>query len=111
TSNRASEVIRRLHRLLRKGESKAESISLNELVESTLRLLHSELIGRRIKVDVALEHDLPRLSSDPVQLHQDMLNLLMNSMDPINETPSSDHVIAVRRRFSGKKAIEAFILY
>ena len=36
--NRASEVIRRLHGLLRKGESKSEAVRLNDLVESTLNL-------------------------------------------------------------------------
>jgi C4-dicarboxylate-specific signal transduction histidine kinase/ABC-type uncharacterized transport system substrate-binding protein len=107
--NRASEVIRRLHRLLRKGESKAESISLNELVDSTLRLLRSELVGRRIKVDVALEHDLPRASGDPVQLQQVLLNLLMNAMDAMNTTPSVQRMISVGTRSSGKEAIEAFI--
>ena len=51
--NRAGEVIHRLRRLLRKGESQVEAVNLNDLVESTVRVLHSELIGRKIKVDVA----------------------------------------------------------
>ena len=37
--NRASEVIRRLHRLLRKGESKTESINLNDLVEFDIAII------------------------------------------------------------------------
>ncbi len=107
--NRASEVIRRLHRLLRKGENKAEAVDLNDLVESTLRLLHSELIGRRIKVDVVLDHDLPWTSGDPVQLQQVLLNLLMNAMDAMNATAPPRRVITMGTRSSGKRAIEAFI--
>ncbi len=106
---RASEVISRLHRLLRKGEIKAELINLNDLVELTLRLLHSELIGRRIKVDVALDDDLPRTSGDSVQLQQVLLNLLMNAMDAMNATAASQRIITMGTRFSGKSAIEAFI--
>ena len=107
--NRASEVIRRLRGLLRKGESKTEAINLNDLVESTLRLLHSELIGRRIKVDVDLDRDLPRTSGDPVQLQQVLLNLLMNAMDAINAAAPAQRVITVGTRSSGRGAIEAFI--
>ena len=107
--NRASEVIRRLRGLLRKGESKTEAINLNDLVESTLRLLHSELIDRRIKVDVDLGRDLPGTSGDPVQLQQVLLNLLMNAMDAINAAAPAQRVITVGTRSSGRGAIEAFI--
>ena len=74
-----------------------------------MRLLHSELIGRRIKVDVALERDLPRTSGDPVQLQQVLLNLLMNAMDAMSATAPPQRLITVGTRSSGKGAIEAFI--
>ena len=44
--DRASEVIQRLRKLLRKGERKSEQVNLNDLINSTIGLLHSELIGR-----------------------------------------------------------------
>ena len=96
--NRASEVIRRLHGLLRKGESKVEAISLNDLIESTLKLLRSEVIGRGVKLKVVLEPDLPGVSSDPVQLQQVLLNLLVNAMDAMNTTALADRVLAIRTR-------------
>ena len=107
--NRASEVIRRLHRLLRKGESKAEAISLNDLVDSTLRLLNSEVISRRIQVDVALEDNLPRTSGDPVQLQQVLLNLVMNAMDAMNATVPPQRLLTVGTRSSGNGTVETRI--
>ena len=41
---RAGEVIHRLRGMMKKGEVKHEPIDMNDLITSTLRLLHSELI-------------------------------------------------------------------
>ena len=46
-NNRAGEVIHRLRNLLKKGERKSEPVDVNDLVNSTLALLNSELIGRQ----------------------------------------------------------------
>ena len=53
--NRAGEVIHRLRSLLKKGERKAEDVNINDLVRSTVSLLHSELIGRDINIRLNLE--------------------------------------------------------
>ncbi len=78
---RASEVIQRLRRLMKKDVSKHEAIDINILIESTLRLLHSEMINRRVKVETNLTDDLPSISGDPVQIQQVLINLLMNAAD------------------------------
>ena len=46
---RAGDVIHRLRGLLKKGELAYEAVDMKELVTSTLRLLHSEIIDRRIR--------------------------------------------------------------
>jgi signal transduction histidine kinase len=99
--NRASEVIRRLHGLLRKGESKAELVELNELTESTLALLRSETISRKVKLDLVLERDLPRVSCDPVQLQQVLLNLFVNAMDAMAGTAIAERVLTVKTLSTG----------
>ena len=98
--NRAGDVIVRLRNLLRKGERKSEPVELNELVRSTVALLHSELIGRRIEVKLDLASGLPLISGDPVQLQQVLLNLLMNAMDAMASTPNADRLITARTRMA-----------
>jgi PAS domain S-box-containing protein len=99
--DRASEVIRRLHGLLRKGESKVEAVSLNDLVGSTMRLLHNELISRKIRVTVTLGNNLPTISGDPVQLQQVLINLFVNAMDSMKAIPVPDRLLTVATELSG----------
>jgi signal transduction histidine kinase len=92
---RAAEVIRRLRRLLKKGESRVEAVDVNDLVRSTVPLLQSELIGRKVMLDMNLASALPSCAGDPVQLQQVLLNLMMNAMEAMSAVPSWRRTITV----------------
>jgi len=96
--NRAGEVIHRLRHLLKKGERKLESVSINDLVRSTAALLHSELIGREMGVGLDLENRLLPVTGDSVQLQQVLLNLVMNAMDAMISTPLAQRHILISTR-------------
>ena len=87
--NRAGRVIQKLRSLLKKGETTYEPIELNELVNSTVALLNSELIGRGVSIQVVLSSDLPPTSGDPVQLQQVLINLIVNAIDAMADTPAA----------------------
>jgi PAS domain S-box-containing protein len=107
--NRAGEVILRLRNLLRKGETKSELVDVNALVNSTIALLNSELMNRRIKVNVDLANDLPAASGDPVQLQQVLLNLIMNAMDAMALTPLEQRVVTISTRTTRSGAVEVVV--
>jgi PAS domain S-box-containing protein len=104
--NRAGEVVHRLRNLLKKGETKAEPVDVNELVNVTITLLRSELIGRRIAVETNLADDLPAMSGDPVQLQQVLLNLVMNAMDAMASTPVAKRLVTISTRAALAGTIE-----
>jgi signal transduction histidine kinase len=107
--SRASQVIHRLRHLLRKGERQSASINLNELITSTLRLLHSELGNRKIKVETKLRIDLPPISGDSVQLQQVFLNLMMNAMEAMVSVPPSRRALDIRTRMTAEGCAEVSI--
>ncbi len=106
---RAGEVIHRLRGLLKKGEIKYEAIDMNELIGSTLRLLHSELIDRRIAVSDITAVELPLTKGDPIQLQQILLNLFMNAMDAMDGVTPTKRVIAVRTAITQEGGVEVRI--
>src|SRR5436190_12134984 len=76
---RASEVIRRLRLLLKKSEVQQHSLCINQVVQDVLKLMHSDLINQKVTVDTQLAQNLTRVTVDPVQLQQVLLNLIVNA--------------------------------
>lgn len=107
--SRASEVIQRLRALLKKGESKFESVDPNQLVDSTINLLRHQLIDRRVAVETDLTDSLPAVLGDPVQLQQVLLNLIMNAMDAMASTPDALRRIQICSRATEAGTIEIYL--
>ena len=109
-SKRAGAVIERMRGLLKKGERRPEPIEVNDLIQSTIDLLHSEIIARRLKVELQLAPDLPQIMGDAVQLQQVLLNLLLNAMDAMAATPLPRRTVTVRTCLRADDAIEFSVI-
>lgn len=94
-ARRAGAVIHGIHQLVRKGEENRRAVSLNEVILEVLRLLHSDLLGRSTTVETDLAANLPAVLADPVHLQQVLLNLIMNSLEAMQQTPVPDRRISI----------------
>jgi len=92
---RAGEVIRRLRRLLRKGDNDPQLVVMNDLVDEILALAHSEVIQRGATVTTNLMPSLPAIAADRVQLQQVILNLLVNACDSMVEISPCDRRVVI----------------
>jgi C4-dicarboxylate-specific signal transduction histidine kinase len=103
--SRAGEVIHRMRGFLKKSEANFEPVDLSEIIHSTLRLVHNELITRRVRVKSSLQPQLPLVLGDPVQVQQVMLNLILNAFDAMNEVTPSRRIVSVAAKVSGEDEI------
>jgi signal transduction histidine kinase len=78
---RATEVIRRLRRLLGKSAIEAQNIDLNETVREVFEFLAAQAAARDVTLSSRLAQGQLRVSGDRIQLQQVILNLVVNGMD------------------------------
>ena len=94
-ARRAGDVIHGIRRLVSKGEGRRRAVDLNELILEVLRLLHSDFLGRATVVEHQLAPNLDAVQADPVHLQQALLNLIMNSLDAMLDTPVADRRVTI----------------
>lgn len=82
---RAADVIVNLRRLMGNGSGGFELTDLNEVIQSTMRLVKSEMLSRGVKVDMQLSRAALPVKADVLQLQQVLLNLVINAADAMAE--------------------------
>ncbi len=98
---RASDIIKRLRDLLRRGETATSRVDLTKVIRDVADLVVGDAIVRGITV--ALDVDAPPafVRGDSIQLQQMVLNLLQNAMDAVSDEPPGSRVVTVRCRARG----------
>jgi two-component system NtrC family sensor kinase len=76
----AREVVRKLMLFARQTLPTRKKINLNELVEEGLYFLDSRCVKAGIKLKRRLSEDLPAIEVDPAQIHQVLINLVVNAI-------------------------------
>ena len=87
---RAAQVIRRLRALLKRGETRVQSIDTNELVGEVLELARMEMITRGVTATTKVDPDVPPVLGDRVQLQQVLLNLILNACEAMATIPPAE---------------------
>jgi len=102
---RAGEVIRRLRRLLTKGDPQMRPLDLNEALVDVARLVSGDAVVRGVSVRLELADGLPPVLGDRVQLQQVALNLVLNAMDAMREAGTRDRVLVLRTARDGATTV------
>jgi signal transduction histidine kinase len=102
---RATEVIRRLRALVKKGDLEFVPLDLNELIREVARLMRSDAISRGISLSLELATDLPTVPGDRVQLQQVVLNLVLNGLDAMHGPGAGERTLVIRTARDGADAV------
>jgi two-component system, LuxR family, sensor kinase FixL len=108
-THRASEVIRKIRALVKKGEIEAAPMSVASVIRDVALLVHSDAIVRGIRMRVAVTPDLPPVHGDKVQLQQVVLNLLLNAFDALESRPALDREVAVAVTLEGSDTLRVSV--
>jgi len=85
---RAGEVVRKVRRVLKKGEVRFERLPVNGLIAETLEILGSNLALNNVTLRLELAPDLADISGDRIRLQQVVLNLATNAVEAMKEAPA-----------------------
>ncbi len=95
-AQRAGDVIRRLRGFVSKGDTERRIHSLNQLVEEALALALVGARQRGVRVSLELDHTLPEVLADHVQIQQVVLNLTRNAVEAMESVERRELTIGTR---------------
>ena len=95
-AQRAGDVIRRLRGFVSKGETERRIQSLNQLVEEALTLALVGARQRGVRTSLELDHTLPPVLVDHVQIQQVVLNLVRNAVEAMEHVERRELTIGTR---------------
>ena len=97
---RAAEVIKRMRSLLKKAPFELKILDLNDLARETIEFLSALARGRNVELHSTIAPGELPILGDPIQLQQVILNLVVNGIDAMGETPTKIACSRFGRRVS-----------
>lgn len=82
---RAAQVIRRLRALARKGDPEHVPLNINDVVVEIVPFFQRQLTPHAAVLKLRLDHDLPKILGDKIQLQQVIINLVSNGVQAMGQ--------------------------
>jgi len=92
---RAAQIIERHRAMLRGHQLQERPVDLRAVVTESLALVAHDMRARQIETTVNLSSNPCVISGDPVLLQQVLVNLVVNAMDAMAETPPARRHITI----------------
>ena len=96
-TQRGALLVKQLMLFARKAEPLLESVKINNIIGELTKLLQ-ETFPKTVSISTALQRDLPSIVADSSQIHQVLLNLLVNARDAMPKGGTIAITTSTRRR-------------
>ena len=97
-SHRASEIIRRIRKFMKKPATGKEVVSVSALLEDTRQFAEVDMRNNKGGIEVQLEDGVPDVLADPIQVQQVALNLIRNALESTRSAGAEAPVEVSARR-------------
>lgn len=91
-SHRASEIIRRIRRFMKKPATGKEVLSVPALLDDTRQFAEVDMRNNEGGIDLTVEDGVQEVLADPIQVQQVALNLIRNALEATRSAGSSSPV-------------------
>jgi signal transduction histidine kinase len=106
---RASDIIARIRRMLRKGDFEVRDIDLNAAIGEAMKLLAEEAAVRGVTLKSELDSGLPPVSADRIEIKQVIVNLVLNAIEAMRDQPEAQRQLVIRSRRANPKEAEVSV--
>jgi signal transduction histidine kinase len=97
-SKRAGEIIKQLREFVSKQSNPLTPVSLNQVVCNVLLLAEHELRDQHVDVTTDLDQTSALVIADRIQLEQVVLNIVLNALEAMKDTPEEDKILSIETR-------------
>jgi signal transduction histidine kinase len=97
----ATQIIDRQRTMLRSHQLDKKPTDLHDVIKESLALVAHDMRARQVEATVSLSPEPPMVSGDQVLLQQVLVNLMMNAMDAMSETPPDRRSLKVSTEVRG----------
>ena len=100
-SIRASEVVKRIRKLVKKTSHEMTPQDLNQIIREMVAVTEADVLRRSIRLELNLAQDLPRVLGDGVELQQVVLNLILNGIEAMSEVTDRARQLTITSSMNG----------
>lgn len=93
---RAGRIIQRLRSFVRPQEPGGEVVCLRRAIDDSLGLLEGQLKQSGVQTRVHCPEPSPQVYGDAIQIEQVLINLVLNAIDAMEQTPIDQRLLTVR---------------
>ena len=92
-SRGADQTMQHIRALFRRDTVEKKEASLFEILNEAVRLVQQYTTKRRVTVESEIGEELPKISVDPIQVQEVLINLITNAMEAMEGSPRDPSLI------------------
>jgi PAS domain S-box-containing protein len=101
----AADVVRRIRALFKETAPVKTLLAMSQIVDEVLRVLSVELRDNSIIVEAEMEHNLPMIDADHVQIQQTLINLVHNAIEAMDTVTDRTKSLVLGARRAGEELL------